>query len=165
MGIPLPIHISIHVILSLIAGTIVWRIWRKPLVSFIFALISGVAVDFDHFIDYFLAFGWNFNFYYFTKGFEFLKSDKMYVFFHGWEYALVFLIMVIILKSKAAKSIFLALFFGLFFHLTADVFMDKTPPKSYSIFFRAKNNFDLEKLSYPEHWEKHLRHKEIFKID
>lgn len=158
-------HISIHVFLSLLAGLIAWKIWKNPIASFTAALISGVAVDFDHFIDYFLVFGWSFNLYYFTKGFEFLKSDKLYVFFHGWEYVLILLIFAFVFKNKIVKSAFLALSLALFFHLVADVIMDKVPPKSYFITVRAKNGFDLKKLSYPERWEKHLRHKEIFRIN
>lgn len=165
MGLSLPFHISIHIFFALLAGSIVWKLWKKPTISFTFALVSGVAVDFDHFIDYFLVFGWNFHLYYFIKGFQFLKSDKLYIIFHGWEYVFLFLALTFFFKSKTIKSVFLALSLGLFFHLCADVAIDMVPPKSYSVVYRAKNNFDLEKLSYPERWEKHLRYKEFFKID
>jgi hypothetical protein len=162
MGIPLPLHLSIHFLFSLLAGIIVWRIWRKPILAISAAMLGGVLVDIDHFADYFLAYGWNFSWSYFIKGFEFLKSDKLYVLFHGWEYVVILLLVAIILKNKAAKSAFLALSLALFFHLVADVIMDKVPPKSYSVVFRAENNFNLQQLSYPEQWEKHLRYKKIY---
>lgn len=165
MGIPLPIHISIHVILSLIAGMIVWRIWKKPSASFLSALISGVAVDFDHFIDYFMAFGWSFNFYYFTKGYEFLKTNKMYTLFHGWEYAAILFLAVFLLKNKTAKTALLALALGLFFHLGADVVIDKIPVKSYSIINKMRNKFEIEKLVAPEHWQKHEKKRERLKFE
>jgi hypothetical protein len=162
MGIPLPLHLSIHFLFSLLAGIIIWRVWRKPILAIFAAMLGGVLVDIDHFADYFLAYGWSFSWFYFIKGFEFLKSDKLYVLFHGWEYVLFLLLIAIILKNKASKSVFLALSLALFFHLGSDVFMDKVPPKTYFVIFRAKNNFDLEKLSYPEHWEKHLKYKKLY---
>jgi hypothetical protein len=162
MGLPLSLHIFIHILFAFLAGIFVWRIWKKPFASFIFAFIGGVLIDLDHFIDYFLAYGVNFNLFYFIKGFEFLKTDKLYVLFHGWEYVLVSLAITLILKNKYAKSISLAFAVALFFHLSSDVILDKVPPKSYSVVFRAKNNFDLQKLSYPEHWEKHLKYKRIY---
>lgn len=162
MNLPLSLHISIHIILSILAGFIVWKVWKKPAASFISALISGVAVDFDHFIDYYLAFGWNFNLYYFKQGFEFLRSDKMYTLFHGWEYVIMLLLAVLIFRAKAVKTVFLALALGLFFHLSADVIIDGMPAKSYLIIYKIKNNFDIEKLVTPELWEKHQRERETF---
>lgn len=165
MEIALPIHILIHVAASLLAGIIVWRIWKNPAAAFLSALISGVAVDFDHFIDYFLAFGWSFNFYYFTKGYEFLKSNKMYTLFHGWEYAVILLLAVFLLKNKTAKTICLALSLGLFFHLGTDVVIDKIPIKSYSIINKIRNNFEMQKLVTPEHWQKHEKKRERLKFE
>jgi len=159
MSIPLYIHLSIHLLLSLLAGAIAWRIWKKPLLSLSGAILGGFLIDLDHFIDYFLAFGWNFNYFYFIKGYEFLKTDKMYIFFHGWEYVFVLLMLLLILKNKNAKSLCLALALALFFHLVSDVFMDKVSPKSYFVILRAEKNFDLKKIVTPEHWEKHLKYK------
>lgn len=165
MNISLPAHLSIHLLLSLSAGVIVWRVWKKPFLSFFGAIFGGLLIDLDHFIDYFLAFGWSFDFFYFIKGFEFLKTDKMYILFHGWEYVLVFFVALLVLKNKTAKSLCLALALALFFHLVSDVFMDKVSPKSYFIILRAEKNFDLEKIVTPEHWEKHQKQKKAFGFD
>jgi len=165
MEIALPIHILIHIAASLLAGLVVWRIWKKPAAAFLSALISGVAVDFDHFIDYFLAFGWSFNFNYFIKGYEFLKSNKMYTLFHGWEYAAILFFAVFLLKNKTAKTVLLALALGLFFHLGTDVVIDKIPVKSYSITNKIENNFEMQKLVTPEHWQKHEKKRERLKFE
>ncbi|HPN96160.1 MAG TPA: hypothetical protein PLK35_00175 [Candidatus Moranbacteria bacterium] len=153
------VHLLIHILFGLLAGFIVWRIWKKIILSFFSALLSGVAVDFDHLIDYFLVFGADFRLDYFINGYSFLKSDKIYVLFHGWEYVIIGAALALILENKTAKTIFLALSLGLFFHLSADVFIDNLPVKSYSLLYRAKNNFDSQKLLYPDHWQKHLRQK------
>jgi hypothetical protein len=152
-------HLSIHVAFGILAGFLVWKIYRKPFLALCCSFFAGVLVDLDHFIDYFMAFGWSFNLYYFNHGFEFLKSNKIYILFHGWEYVAVLIVFWLIAKNIIAKTIFLSLALGLFFHLSADVYLDKVPVKFYSIIYRAENNFDLEKLATPEHWEKHQRNR------
>jgi hypothetical protein len=123
--------------------------------SIISALAGGVIVDFDHFIDYFLAFGFNFKFSYFTHGFQFLKTDKMYTLFHGWEYVIILLILNLILKNKTAKTIMAGLTLGLFLHLVTDVNLNKIPMRTYSVIYRVQNNFSLEKFVTTEHWGRH----------
>lgn len=159
------LHLSIHIFLALLAGFIVWRMYYVSSWPLITSLVSGVAVDLDHLIDYYLAFGWSFNFYYFQGGLEFLKSNKMYTFFHGWEYVILFVALWLIFKNITAKTVFLSLALGLFFHLAADVAIDKVPVKSYSIIYKAKNNFDIEKLVIPEHWEKHKKIRKDLKFE
>lgn len=164
MPIGLSLHLFIHIFFSLLAGGVVFWFWKKPIASFAAAIAGGVLVDFDHFIDYFLAFGWHFRLDYFKQGYQFLKSDKIYIFFHSWEYVIILLIIVLIAKNKTARSIILGLAVGLFFHLCADVVIDVVPIKFYSIIYRAKNNFEIQKLAYPEHWEKHLQEKAVIEL-
>ena len=153
----LPVHISIHVILSILAGALVFGITKKPLASFTSAFLSGVAVDFDHFIDYFLSFGVRFHWEYFANGYQFLKSNKIYILFHGWEYVVIFLAAAYFVKNKLARAILLGLAMGLFFHLSADCLLNEgMKPQAYSIIYRVGNNFDIEKLVTPEHYEKHI---------
>jgi len=159
------LHLSIHVFLALLAAFIVWRIYRIPTWPLFAALFAGLAVDFDHLIDYYLAFGWDFNLYYFLKGLEFVKSNKIYTFFHGWEYVILFLVLWLISKHITVKAVFLSLALGLFFHLASDVVIDKVPVKSYSIIYKAKNNFEIEKLVIPEHWEKHKKIRKDLKFE
>lgn len=153
------LHLLIHLMLAILAGFIVFRIWKKPVVSFLASLAGGVGVDFDHFIDYYLAFGKKWNMAYFQNGYQFLKSDKLYILFHGWEYVIILILAVFIMKNRVIRSIFLALALGLFFHLCADVVIDGLPVSSYSVINRARNNFSLEQIVYPEHWQKHLKQK------
>jgi membrane-bound metal-dependent hydrolase YbcI (DUF457 family) len=163
---PLPLHLSIHIFLSLLAGFLVWRIWRKPWASFISALIAGVAVDFDHFIDYFLAFGLNFKPHYFLNGYQFLKSDKIYIIFHAWEYVIIFIVLAIIFRNKLAKAILFSLALGLFFHLSADSILNEgMKPQAYFLVYRTENNFDTGKLVTADHWQKQKQQKEITKFD
>jgi hypothetical protein len=168
---PLSLHISIHVFSGLVAGYFVWRLWKKPLPAFISSFAGAVLIDFDHFIDYFLAFGMNFSaswrINYFTNGYQFLKTDKIYILFHGWEYIIIFLILgLFIFKKKTARTVFVALALGMLFHLTYDTNANAGMRfRSYSIIYRAENNFDLEKAVTPEHWQDHLRRKQLVKFE
>lgn len=159
------LHILIHIVFALSAGLIVFLIWKRPGYAFFSAFFSGVDVDFDHFIDYYLALGFHWNWEHFKVGYQFLKSDKLYIFFHGWEYIIVFLIAGFIFRAKPVKSVFFALALGLAFHLSADVVIDGLSPRSYSIIFRARNNFDIEKMVSEDHYQKHMKEKKIFLND
>lgn len=157
-------HLSIHFLSGLIAGFIIWRIWKKPVLSYLFAILGSVFVDLDHLIDYFIAFDWNFKLEYFLKGYQFLENGKIYVLFHGWEYVVILIVLAVILKSKVAKSIVLALALGLFFHVSEDVFLNNIPAKSYSVVYRVKNNFSIQKLVDGEHYERYLGRKDSTKF-
>lgn len=153
----LPIHLSIHIFFALLAGFIVWLFFRKSLIlTLLGGFLGGFMVDFDHFIDYFLAFGWNFNLYWFIKGYEFLKNDKIHLFFHAWEYVFLFAFLAIILKFKFLKlKLFLfSLALGLFFHLSGDIIMNEgLMVRSYSMIYKIKSDFMIEKLVTPEHYQ------------
>ena len=60
-------HELTHIILSLLAGFLVWIFFDKNISIFLVAFLGGVAVDIDHLFDYFLAFGTKFNLTYFTQ--------------------------------------------------------------------------------------------------
>lgn len=152
-------HLAVHFVSGLIVGFIVWRIWKKPVLSYLFAILGSVLVDLDHLIDYAIAFGLNFKLEYFLKGYQFLENGKIYVLFHGWEYVIILVVLAVILKSKIVKSAILALALGLFFHISVDVFINVIPIRSYSIIYRVKNNFKIQKLVSSDHYEKYLVRK------
>lgn len=159
-------HIFIHIALSLLAGLIIFLVWRKFWLAIIPTLISGVAVDFDHLIDYLLAFGWHFRLDYFERGYQFLKSDKIYILFHAWEYVIIFVVLAVIFRNNLTKTIFFSLALGLFFHLGADCLLNEgMRPQAYSIVYRIENNFNTERLVAPEHWQKQIEQKKMVKFE
>lgn len=147
------------------AGFIAFRIWRKSAASFAGGMLGGLLIDLDHLIDYFLAFGFNFKLGYFANGYQFIKSDKVYVLFHGWEYVIILFGAVYIIKNLKLKSLVFTLAMGAFFHLSADVLINNTSVKFYSIIFRAKNDFEIERMATPEEWQKHLLEKSAINFD
>lgn len=157
------LHLTLHILTGVIAGYIVWMVWKNPLPVFSMAFIGGVLIDLDHFIDYFLAFGWQFRLEYFLKGYQFLASDKIYIFFHGWEYVILLSAVAWLVKGNVKiKAAVLALALGMFFHLSIDVFTNEGAQlKTYSIIYRAKNNFDLKALVTQEHYQDHQIRKKL----
>ena len=151
-------HLSIHFALSVIAGFIAWKLWKQPLVSFFGAIMGGVLVDMDHFIDYFLELGFNFNLNYFIQGYQFLQSGKIYILFHGWEYVIILLVAAYLAKKRLIlKSVLFAAAVGLFFHLSFDLYVnDGVMIKTYSVVYRLTNNFDNTMLVTWQHYQTFL---------
>lgn len=166
------IHELIHIVAGLLIGYFVWKRWQRLFVSFFSALLGSVLVDIDHFIDYFLAFGLNFNLNYFLKGYAFLKSDKVYVPFHAWEWVILCLIIYKIIEKKSKKtlmlkyalSLLLAFSLGLSSHLIIDTLANQVILPGYSLIYRGLNNFDVYQIVKKDHYQKHLIEKNrIFK--
>jgi len=143
------IDIGFHVITSLILGFFVWKIFgmndrKSLLISLSSTFLGGVLIDLDHFIDHLLAFGLNFNYEYFINGEYFLRSGKTYIFFHGFEYAVLFGIAAVFIKSKKWKMILSALTFGMLSHLLIDTFLFTNPIKGYFILYRIFHGFNVD---------------------
>lgn len=154
----LTLHLFLHVLTALLAGFISWLLFGDPLASFVGGILGGVLIDLDHLIDYFLAFKWQWKLAYFLKGYQFLKSDKVYVLFHGWEYVVFLGLVVLIVDMNAGVRVGLfALGLGALFHLIVDTFVNHGMTfRGYSFFYRLQRGFDVEKIVTPEHYRKHV---------
>jgi hypothetical protein len=159
---PLLIHLSIHFILAISAGYLVYKIWSRLYTSLVAALIGGVLIDLDHLIDYYIAFGLNFRLDHIISGFEFLKNEKIYLFFHAWEYVAIFMILAFFLKNKSIKSIFLGLAMGILLHLVVDIYLNGMTYNSYLLTKRIKNNFLIEKIVDPDDYQKFLNYRNFY---
>jgi hypothetical protein len=159
-------HLFLHVLSALIAGYIVWRFWRSPIISFGAAFLGAVLIDLDHLIDYFLAFGLHFNLAAFIAGEQFAKSDKIYVLFHGWECVILLLLLAWLIKSNVKLMVaLLALSLGAFFHLLIDVNINNGMTiKSYSIVYRTFYYYEMEKVVTPEHYQEHLLKNQLYEF-
>ncbi|MCK5081146.1 MAG: hypothetical protein KAQ63_03200 [Candidatus Moranbacteria bacterium] len=152
-------HLSIHFTLSVVAGLVV-GIWQGDfLLSILFAILGGFLIDVDHLLDYFLSFGFNFNFKWFREGRQFLKSDKIFVWFHAWEYVIILFGISFVLDGTQKIAI-LAFCLSLLIHLIADCLINYgVKLVSYFIFYRIWRNFEIEKLATKKHWIKHQEKK------
>lgn len=163
MSMGLFLHLLAHIGLSVLAGLLVWKFFGHAIIAFPAAFVGGVLIDLDHLIDYFLAFGAKFRLEYFLKGYQFLESDKIYIFFHGWEYIILLAVAGWLAKSNVKiKATVFVLALGIFFHLSIDAFTNEGAQiKTYSISYRAKNNFDLKAMVTSEHYQDHQIRKKL----
>ena len=162
----LSLHLFIHLAFSALAGFLVWRFFGKPIIAFVAALFGGFFIDSDHLIDYWLSFGFSYQPEYFFASAYTLKSEKIFYLFHGWEYMAIFLILGILIKKQIGMKIaFLAIALGMLFHLAVDVTINEGMTlKSYSIIYRAVNDFDIEKIITDESYQKFQLRKEKFNL-
>ncbi len=146
------IDVFLHVIFSLLAAYVAWKAYgdnkkRNLFLSVVYAMVGGVLIDLDHFIDNLLAFGWNFNYGYFITGEYFLKTGKTYVFFHGFEYLIILFVVFFFAKTKMIKMILLSLTLAMAFHLGVDIIFYSIPIKNYFILYRIFNDFKVDMAS------------------
>ena len=155
----LALHEFIHIVVSFLIGFFIYKKYNEPLLAFLGAFLGGVLLDSDHIIDYFLAFGLNFNLKSLLRGYQFLVSNRIYLPFHAWEWIIVLVFLVNLFPKKRVKySIFcLALALVLFSHLIFDVYANHVTFSGYSILYRIKNNFVTDKLITSEHYIEHIR--------
>ncbi len=167
-------HELIHVILSLLVAYCIWKFSNLRskvyhLKSIIFAsLLGGFFIDIDHLFDYVVAFGLRFRIDYFFKGYQFLKSNKIYLLLHSWELvAFIVLIVLLTFKHSNFRTLKLALLtfsIALFLHLIVDMKVDYVSLRGYSFIYRWTHNFDLNYFVPVEHYQKHLKLKSEVKL-
>ncbi len=175
-------HELTHIFLSLFSGFIIWKLISNKqkflLVSLISGIIGGFLIDLDHFVDYFLAFPYTLNINYFLKGYQFLKSDKIYVPLHSYELILFLLITSIALwnmslrakRSNPKQNLFFTsiivfiLSLSMFSHIALDIVDNELPIPTYSLIYRINKNFEIKNLVYPDHYRYHLEQKKILKV-
>jgi len=159
--ISLPWHLLIHFILAILVGWLLGSYFKQAWLGLITGFFGGFLIDLDHVLEYFLFFGLNFNLSHFLEGWQFLLSDKIYLWFHAWEYVPILLIMAWMLKKyQVLKIIFITLALASGIHLLSDVLINQYPLSHYSIIYRAQENFLAEKILSPARYQEQLDARE-----
>lgn len=140
------IHIAIHIFISILIAIFTSYFLNNLVISIISALIGGVLVDLDHFIDYYFSFGFKRNLQYFLTGYQFLKSDRLFIYFHSFEIFAVLIILGFAIKENEVKVANLSLGFSGIAHLLTDSIINQVPIKSYFFFYRLINKFRIKSL-------------------
>ncbi len=151
------VHELVHFLLSLTVGVVIFRFYRKWQV-FGVSFVAGFFVDADHLFDYFLyKKNLVIQFPEFLQGKFFELTNKVYLPFHAFEYALLAIILGLFLLRtpgeiwvKRRGLAFLALAFGisLFCHLVFDTLAYKPKWPTYFISYRIFNHFDHNELGF-----------------
>ncbi len=131
-----------HTAISLTISGILFMIFRSWGLAAA-NLIAGIFIDFDHFFDYFYGHGRPFkikNFFHVCNNCQF---DKIFLFLHGWEW-------VALLGAAAWLTDWnpwvTGTFIGIGHHIFLDSFYNGSGFRSYSLFWRWKNNFDFDRI-------------------
>lgn len=145
-------HELIHFILSILAGGFVYRYFKNLLV-FVFALFFGFLLDADHLVDYFLyKRSPELNLKEFFAGIQFEGNEKLFVLFHGYEYAIILIIFALWLmvhKKCLEKArlflvpILLVSGISLSLHLFFDTVEYKLKWQTYFLTYRMYHNFTI----------------------
>lgn len=139
-------------------------------------------MDADHLFDYVLAFGLRFRLDYFLKGYQFLKSDKIYLPLHSWELVIILLTIALLLNFInlmnfmnlknlmnfknfiTLQTLIFAFSLSLFFHLVVDMKVDYVSLRGYSLIYRTTHAFDLKYFVTEEHYRRHVKLKNDIKL-
>lgn len=143
-------HELTHLGLSLLAGGVfAWKLklWKM----LIPAILIGMFVDVDHLFDYFLyKKRFNFDLTEFFSGDYFEKAGRVFVLFHGYEYALILFAIGLffwhIRKRIIIGSVFLLLASSLGLHLLFDAYEYRPKWQTYFISYRIYHNFSIDQL-------------------
>jgi len=110
-------------------------------INYVFLFVAGsILIDLDHLIDYFIFYKDKFCLQDFFIG-RFLKSGKVYLFFHSWEIT-IFLLILSFAFNLRGLSVFS---FGLAVHLLIDNFQRKNRFFCLLV-YRGIKNFDAKVL-------------------
>lgn len=146
------IHEIVHFILSLVVGLVFAYIYKKWQLI-VYSFLVGFFLDIDHLIDYFIykkQFAFNLDQFLFGTYFD--LTNKVYIFFHSYEYVLLFLLIAIIIlankkrirNASANAAVLLTIAASMFLHLIYDETYYQPRLLTYSIIYRASHNFDLD---------------------
>jgi hypothetical protein len=119
-----------HTAISAVIGASVWGMTGSPLAGGV-AVVSGVAVDVDHLLDYY-------------RRWVLRRPNKIFVLFHAWEYSIAGLL---VLGFAYYHPILLAVVLAHLGHVATDHFHNRLTPLGYSILYRAWVGFDAAKIA------------------
>lgn len=140
------IHLLIHASLALLIGYLLGLYFGRPVLMIFVSLLTGFFIDIDHLLEYLLYFR-AFNLNSFLASQHLIESGQVFLYFHAWEYVILLLILALIFHRRyLIKAVLITAALSMFVHLVSDCFINSMPFKYYSIIYRAKHNFEIERI-------------------
>jgi len=127
--------------------TIVFALWMKSTEALAACFLSGIFIDLDHYLDYYIArreLPLNYK-----KLADFCKNEqqsKLYLFLHAYEW--LFLLWFCIFTFSLG-NIWLGIAIGVTIHILCDEIFNPLRPLSYFLTYRIKHHFS-RKMLYKE---------------
>ncbi len=135
-------HELIHLVVAIFLAYLIFT-WSHSKRAVIICLTYSIFIDLDHLFDFFLYNkGLSFDIALFFSSNFFLANGKVYVPLHGWEYAIILLILGIFIKKY--RDIYVALSLAIIGHLLVDQFCYGMTPFKYFLVYRWVYGFGIE---------------------
>ena len=130
-----------HITISLFFSAFLYAI-SKSWIIFGSSLISGVLIDIDHILDYFMAYGINIRVKQFFEVCHNLKISRVRLIFHSWE--LLFLLSICAFVMRWNPWI-VGTLVGFTQHIVLDQVFNKPNKWTYFFFWRLKKGFSFKR--------------------
>ena len=142
-----------HVLIS--GGvTFIFSFWVKSTGALLACFLSGIFIDLDHHVDYFLARKEiTFNYRKFVDYFKNDRRSKLYLFLHSYE-GLCILWFCIFYFSMG--NIWIGIAIGFTTHMICDEIFNPIHPLSYFMTYRVKHKFNRKAFYKRKSREKKL---------
>jgi hypothetical protein len=137
----------IHFTVTVLIATFIYYKFRSWKLVFL-CLSAGMLIDADHFIDYFILTDFSpLNVYAVLNSSQYIQTGRTFLFFHGYEYVVLFFILAG--GFKKWRPVFFTLGLAILGHLLVDQFTNNPAPFAYFIIYRWSKHFEFAKLFFP----------------
>jgi len=128
-----------HVIVSVLVSALVWW-WLRSSVAAVACFLMGVFIDLDHIVDYLYNSPRRLRVSRFFTAFEFEVLENIFVFLHSWEFALVWLALLLCVPD-VRQPVAWGLFIGFVTHLGLDNLFNRHSRWAYFLLYRLRHGF------------------------
>jgi membrane-bound metal-dependent hydrolase YbcI (DUF457 family) len=131
-----------HAIISILISGAVFLIFKSVTASAL-ALLSGVLIDGDHLLDYFIKIKWKLKSFSIKNFFYTYRTEdqpKYYLLLHSFELSVFFPFLLFLIGCKEAAA---GVFLGYFPHMVLDRIFNGGHPFGYFLIYRAIRKFKI----------------------
>ncbi|MDD5678696.1 MAG: hypothetical protein PHW60_12035 [Kiritimatiellae bacterium] len=148
-------QLSKHVVASVFISALVWW-WLRSSAAALACFLMGVFIDLDHIVDYLYNSPRHLRARRFFTAFEFEVLENIFVFLHSWEFALVWLALLLCVPG-IRQPVALGLFIGFVTHLGLDNLFNRHARWAYFLFYRLRYGFAGKYFYGPREYRQRLK--------
>jgi hypothetical protein len=134
-----------HVITSGVVSSVIYAVTKSPAAA-IGSFLAGALLDADHFIDYYLNYGFSINLKAMHDAMNEYRLPKIYILLHSFELLSVFWALVFLIPLS---MFYFAVALGLTQHIILDQIANPVMPRAYFLTYRIAHGFKRESILNP----------------
>lgn len=131
-----------HIVASGIIGLIVWAYFRSFAAGAV-SFISGIFLDADHFVDYYLNCGFTLKIKKIYETFADMDFKRLYLLLHSYELLLIVWALIYI---SSPSVLWIAMAIGMTQHIMLDQLSNPIRVAGYFLVYRIAKGFKKEKI-------------------